>query len=161
PPYLRVKVWRRLQALGAVPLKNSVYALPNTDEAREDLAWVLREIEKEGGEAALCEPRPGDGLTDDGGRGLFPAAPRGDYRALASDIRTFAQQALPSRSRALSEEARAEVEAGLAKFRKRLSAVAQIDFFGAPGRQAVEGLITGLEQRIAPARSGAVVAPSR
>src|SRR5262249_45521998 len=161
PPYLRVKVWRRLQALGAVPLKNSVYALPNTDEAREDLEWVLREIEKEGGEASLCEARLVDGLTDDEVRALFLRAREEDSRALASDIRTFAQQALPSRSRALSEEARAEVEAGLAKFRKRLSAVAQIDFFGAPGRQAVEGLITGLEQRIAPARSGTVVAPAR
>ena len=51
PGYLRVKVWRRLQALGAVAIKNSVYALPNTDEAREDFEWVLREIVKEGGEA--------------------------------------------------------------------------------------------------------------
>ena len=43
PGYLRVKVWRRLKALGAVAIKNSVYALPNTDEAREDFEWVLRE----------------------------------------------------------------------------------------------------------------------
>jgi len=43
-----VKVWRRLQALGAVAIKNSVYALPNTDDAREDFEWVLREIVKEG-----------------------------------------------------------------------------------------------------------------
>ena len=30
PAYLRVKVWRRLQALGAVAVKNAVYALPAT-----------------------------------------------------------------------------------------------------------------------------------
>ena len=24
PPYLRVKIWRRLQAIGAVPLKNAL-----------------------------------------------------------------------------------------------------------------------------------------
>ena len=41
PPYLRVKVWRRLQSMGAVPIKNSVYVLPNTDEAREDFEWIL------------------------------------------------------------------------------------------------------------------------
>jgi len=57
PGYLRVKVWRRLQALGAVAIKNSVYALPNTDDAREDFEWVLREIVKEGGAATLCEAR--------------------------------------------------------------------------------------------------------
>ena len=64
PGYLRVKIWRRLQALGAVAIKNSVYALPNTDESREDFEWVLREIVKEGGEATLCEAR----LVDAGAR---------------------------------------------------------------------------------------------
>ena len=71
PPYLRVKVWRRLQALGAVPLKNSVYVLPSTDDGREDFEWVLREIRKEGGEASLCEARLVEGLTDEEVRHLF------------------------------------------------------------------------------------------
>ena len=29
PNYFRVKIWRRLQKLGAVAIKNSVYALPS------------------------------------------------------------------------------------------------------------------------------------
>ena len=33
PAYLRVKVWRRLQALGAVAIKNAVYALPTSDQS--------------------------------------------------------------------------------------------------------------------------------
>jgi hypothetical protein len=36
PAYLRVKIWRRLQALGAVAVKNAVYALPASDQAQED-----------------------------------------------------------------------------------------------------------------------------
>ena len=35
PAYLQVKVWRRIQALGAVAVKNAVYALPATAGARE------------------------------------------------------------------------------------------------------------------------------
>ena len=38
PDYLRVKVRRRLRGVGAVPLKNTVYALPNTEEAVERAA---------------------------------------------------------------------------------------------------------------------------
>ena len=34
PAYLRVKVWRRLQALGAVAVKNAVYALPANEPER-------------------------------------------------------------------------------------------------------------------------------
>jgi len=150
PSYLRVKVWRRLQALGAVALKNSVYLLPNTDEAREDFEWVLREIRKSRGDASLCEARLVDGLTDEEVRGLFVQAREADYRALAADVRTFAREAFPARTRARSDEARAAAEGGLARFRKRLAGIAKIDFFGAPGREAAEGLIAGLEERIAP-----------
>ena len=152
PPYLRVKVWRRLQALGAVPIKNSVYALPNTDDAREDFEWVLREIHSEGGEASLCEARLVDGLTDEEVRALFMTAREADYRALGTDIRTFTQETLPPR-RNVSEDVRGQVEAAVARFRKRLSDIGKIDFFAAPGREAAEGLIAGLEQRFAPARS--------
>jgi hypothetical protein len=153
PPYLRVKVWRRLQALGAVPLKNSVYLLPSTDGAREDFEWVLREIHKERGEASLCEARLVEGLTDDEVRGLFLRAREEEYRSLATDVRKFAHHTLSSRARSLSEEARSATTTAVMRFRKRLAEIAQIDFFGAPGREAAEGLITGLEQRISPATS--------
>ena len=152
PPYLRVKVWRRLQALGAVPVKNSVYVLPNTDGAREDFEWLLREVHKEGGDASLCEARLVDGLTDEAVRALFTTAREADYRSLGADVRKLAHEALPSRARSLSDEARARVEAVLVRFRKRLAEIVAIDFFAAPGRQAVEGLIAGLEQRLAPSR---------
>jgi hypothetical protein len=154
PPYLRVKIWRRLQALGAVALKNSVYLLPNTEEAREDFEWVLREIHKERAEASLCEAKLIEGLTDDEVRGLFLRAREEDYRSLATDIRKFVHEALSSRARSLSDEARAGAEAALLRFRKRLAGIAKIDFFGAPGREAVEGLISGLEQRITPGSPG-------
>jgi hypothetical protein len=36
PSNVRVKTWRRLQDLGAVAVKNSVYALPNTAATQED-----------------------------------------------------------------------------------------------------------------------------
>jgi len=65
PAYLRVKVWRRLQSIGAVTVKNAVYALPAGEQAQEDFAWLLREIAEGGGEAMICEARLVDGLTDE------------------------------------------------------------------------------------------------
>ena len=64
PSYLRVKVGRRLQALGAVPVKNSVYVLPRSDAAFEDLQWVRRELVAEGGDASVCEACFVEGLSD-------------------------------------------------------------------------------------------------
>jgi hypothetical protein len=64
PDYLRVKFRRRLKALGAVGLKNTVYALPSTDEALEDLTWLVREIEGAGGSAMICRAEFLEGITD-------------------------------------------------------------------------------------------------
>src|ERR1044071_753315 len=65
PDYLRVKVRRRLQRLGAIPLRGSVYVLPDTEERREDFQWLLGEIRAEGGEAMLCRAAFLDGVNDE------------------------------------------------------------------------------------------------
>src|SRR3546814_21158528 len=55
PPYLRVKIWRRLQAIGAVPLKNSVHVLPRREGADAAFHELLAEITWSGGEAVLID----------------------------------------------------------------------------------------------------------
>jgi len=65
PAYLRVKVRRRLAKIGALALKNTVYALPNTDEAYEDLEWLARDIAAEGGEAIVCAATILRGTSDE------------------------------------------------------------------------------------------------
>ena len=54
PLYLRAQVRRRLVQVGAVPLKNSVYVLPDTPECLEDLQWIGQEAVAGGGEAIVC-----------------------------------------------------------------------------------------------------------
>jgi hypothetical protein len=93
PDYFRVKIWRRLQGLGAAPVKNSVYVLPRSDQAVEDLRWVQREIEEGGGEASLCEAEFLDGLTDEEVIAAFRAARDSDYTALREEAERMAAEA--------------------------------------------------------------------
>ena len=86
PAYLRVKVGRHLARIGAVAIKNSVYALPRSDDAQEDLQWVLREVEKGGGDASIVEARFVDGLSDEQVVGLFQSAREADYREVADGL---------------------------------------------------------------------------
>ena len=65
PGYFRVKIWRRLQQIGAVAVKQSVYVMPKNPPAHEDLSWTLKEIIEGGGDASLCEARFLEGLTDE------------------------------------------------------------------------------------------------
>lgn len=64
PDYFRVKVRRRLQRIGAVALKNSVYLLAHTEEALEDFQWLARAIAEGGGEAMVCEASFIEGISD-------------------------------------------------------------------------------------------------
>ena len=45
PTNLRVRTWRKLQTLGAIAIKNSVYVLPFNDKTFEDFQWLKQEIE--------------------------------------------------------------------------------------------------------------------
>ncbi len=152
PDYFRVKIWRRLQRLGAVAIKNSVYALPKTDQTQEDFQWVLREIVEGGGEASLCEARFVEGLADDQVEALFQAARAAEYGQIAEEARRLAEISLPNGP--IEETRRSQLEIDLARLKRRLAEVVAIDFFGALGREAAEGLVSGVEARTNEKRSG-------
>ncbi|MDX1431979.1 MAG: chromate resistance protein [Gammaproteobacteria bacterium] len=157
PAYLRVKVWRRLQALGAVAVKSAAYVLPDGEQAFEDFQWVRREIEEAGGEASVCRARFVDGLSDDQIEALFNAARDADYAQIAEEARA-AIEALPA------GEASVDARAQARRLRRRLEQVAALDFFAAEGRNAAEGLLGALEGRgaaeSAPASPPATLSPA-
>jgi hypothetical protein len=144
PAYLRVKIWRRLQALGTVAVKNAVHALPMNEETQEDFEWLLREIREGGGEAFVCEARLIDGLSDEELRALFDRARDADYAEVVKHARALAK---PLRRNAKSETV-AERRAQVARLRKRLAEIVAVDFFGAIGRETAEALVRSLEARL-------------
>jgi len=167
PSYLRVKVWRRLQRLGAVAVKNSVYVLPRSEQAQEDFQWVAREIVEGGGDASICEARFVEGLSDEQVVAMFHAARDADYARVAEAARRLLK-GIGSGSR-ISGEKRAPVEAELTRLKRRIAEVASIDFLGAPGRRAVDKLLGDLEARLratkrerrTPAVSGTILKGTR
>jgi hypothetical protein len=160
PAYPRVKVWRRLQSLGAVMLRNSVYALPASEQAREDLEWVLQEVIASGGEGLICEARLMDGLSDQEVRGLFNKAREADYDAIAKAARAL-REALAGQA---GEATRTDARVRLARLKQEAAKVTEIDFFGANGREAVEDLLATLDallnedERVGELRRGAASA---
>jgi hypothetical protein len=144
PAYLRVKIWRRLQGIGAIALKNAVHALPMSEGTQEDFEWLLREIVEGGGEAFLCETRLIDGLTDDEVRKLFDQARDADYQEIVKDARALTKSLRPK----MKSEAVNERRAQAARLRKRLAEVVEIDFFGAIGRESAESALGELEARL-------------
>lgn len=145
PAYFRVKIWRRLQGIGAVGVKSTVYALPANAETQEDFEWLVKEIVEGGGEAMVCEARLIDGLSDTQVRALFDAARDEDYEAIAKEVRALAARF----EKAATPEERAEARVQTNRLRKRLADIAGIDFFGATGQLSAESLIAELESSLA------------
>src|SRR5690242_5234089 len=157
PDYFRVKVWRRLQRVGAVAIKNSVYVLPRSDETVEDFQWQMREIVAGGGEASVCEASFVDGLSDAEVEALFRAARDADYGEVVADAQRLLK-ATPTRGgRRAPTEGRGSIEAEIGRLKRRLAGVVAIDFFGAPSRQVAHEELGRLEMRLRP--SGDAIPP--
>src|SRR5689334_22283287 len=145
PAYFRVKIWRRLNDLGAVLVKNAVYALPANAETQEDFEWVLREITEGGGEAVVCEARLVDGLSDHQVRELFNSVRDEAYHTIAEEARALVGEV----DSVLEPDRRAELKAKLTRLKTRRDQVIAIDFFGANGRESADGLIGRIEELLA------------
>jgi hypothetical protein len=151
----RVKVWRRLQRIGAVLLKNSAWAMPESDEAREDLEWLKAEIVASGGEAMVLVGHPSQQATQDEIVAAFRDARAKDFEALRKDATKLLQrwQRLSRRSSAVTGGAKADLQSAgralpqaLRRIRERARELDAIDFFRSPSSDEVAQLVAQLER---------------
>jgi hypothetical protein len=140
----RVKTWRRLQQLGAVPARSSVYVLPNTEQSREDFEWLRTEIVALGGEATVFAA---DAISEGGTEEIvagFQKSRADGYRALQKDVRRVLSAARKRRpaehSPRLSRVTRS--------LRDRFDALERIDFFGAAARDETAAALAELEAAV-------------
>ena len=145
PSYLRVKMWRRLQKIGAVAVKNAVYALPRSDQSSEDFHWVAREIMEAGGDASVCEATFIEGITTNELIELFQAAREAEYRELMEEIKEVQKEL--NAAQKTGDAWASGMAARLSRLRQRLTEIQTIDFFSAPAGKQPESALTELEAR--------------
>ena len=146
PAYLRVKMWRRLQKIGAVAVKNAVYVLPRSDQSLEDFHWVAREILEGGGDASVCEATFVEGTTTNELIELFQAARDSDYLEVIEEIKEI-KEALRVVEKA-GEGWASGMATRVSRLKQRLTEIQAIDFFSTPARRQADTLIGELELRI-------------
>jgi len=135
PSSLRVRVWRRLRSLGAVPLKRSAYLLPDTPERYEDFQWLAQEIEREGGEATLIRIQQIENISPENVQRLLHEPRDHDYRQLAARYRKVLQSL--EKKPAVKGARLPEELAHLAREHQRIR---DIDYFDAPSGAEVRRL---------------------
>jgi len=133
PTKLRVHTWRRLQALGAVPIKNSVYVLPHNEKTNEDFQWLRQEIESSGGEANLFRADSVEGSTDKEIIELFRNERDEAYAKLTTEFDGLSGAVREqAKGGSLSAGRLAQYQAESHKLRQELDRLMAIDFFNAP-----------------------------
>jgi hypothetical protein len=139
PTNLRVRIWRKLQKLGAVPIKNSVYLLPFNEKTHEDFQWLKQEIEAAGGEASVFRAGAVEGATDDEIITEFRKARDDDYARLTAELDGLTGKIREQkRGGHLSPGRLNSHEAELDKLHAELERVVSTDFFSAKGRTVAQ-----------------------
>jgi hypothetical protein len=160
PNALRVKIWRRLQQVGAVAIKQSVYVMPLSEQSREDFSWTLKEILEGGGDGSISEARFVEGLSDEQILSLFHNARKLDYERLIQDANALLSDWSSGGSDPRDPATKGPAQ--LSRLQRRIDDIAAIDFFEIPERATAELLLKELAnllsgQPSAGSQAGAVV----
>src|SRR5262249_5770955 len=133
PTNLRVRIWRNLQKLGAVAIKNSVYVLPFNEKTHEDFQWLKQEIESSSGDATVFRAGAVEGATNAELCAAFRKARDEEYGQITAELDglTGAIREL-RRGGHLSAGRIGDYEAELDRLHKELERVVSTDFFSAP-----------------------------
>lgn len=120
----RMRIWRRISALGAAPLKTGLQILPYREDLMENVTWLIGEVTSLGGEAIalLCDQV--EGMAAQQIEQLFQALVDPEFAQIQTEAKALLAMA----------DTREEDEAGrgaatIAKLRKRYEAVRGRDFF--------------------------------
>lgn len=156
PAYFRARVLRRLEQVGALPVKNSAYLLPDGDETLEDFAWICREIRDQGGAAWLFRAEALAGMTANQIEEAFRQLRTPEYEEMIAQGRLLAKQIAEGADEAL---------VAWRKLLRRDQDVKQIDFFDSSARRVWDELMTEMQKQIestnAPAQDAGQVARGR
>lgn len=149
PTNIRVKVWRRLQNIGAVPIKNSVYVLPFTKETYEDFQWLRQEIIPQKGEATIFKVDSIEGISDQDIISQFQKIRDKDYEKIVSDTLELKKNIAGSiKNEMVSIIQKERYEAEIKKLKIRLNEVISVDYFQTPLRKKAESAIANCNETI-------------
>ena len=154
PTNLRVRAWRKLQKLGAISIKNSVYVLPANERTHEDLQWLKQEIEASGGEATVFRASSVEGATDEEIIAAFRKERDEEYARVAAELEGLTGATREQkRGGHLSAGRLAGYEAELDKLHAELERIVSTDFFAAHGRASALAAYERCQQSLRASQS--------
>ena len=138
PSNARVKTWRRLQQIAAVPVKHAVHVLPNTAQAAEDFEWLRAEVVALGGQATIFEASSISGVEEKQIIKQFNKTRTEEYARLLKDVKVLSAKA--GKPLSADEKSLRAVRA----LGERFMETQKKDFFSARGSHEAEAALNKL-----------------
>ena len=134
----RVGIWRKLRKYGTLSLRNSGYVLPNSPANQERFEWIAASIRGSKGEASVLQVRSIDDLPNEVLKERFREERKPDYMAMIREVQAF-------------KRADSATPAQLARLKRRLNEIVEIDFFDSPLRGKAQEALLQAERPVTPA----------
>ena len=147
PSTARVTIWKKTKALGALPLQQSVYVLPNIPELRDAIHQIQGQVQQYGGECKLLEvaslEKPQEEEIVEG----FNRLRQEEYEEIVEECEAFLQE--------IEKETKAEkfyfseveeIEKRLQGLKEWFATVVRRDFFGVEVREKVTEILRECEE---------------
>ena len=133
----RVGVWRKLQKYGTLSLRNSGYVLPNSPTNQERFEWLAASIRGFKGEASVLQVRSIDDLPDEVLKERFRDERKPDYTSFIREVQVVKHSDPGSSTQ-------------LARLKRRLIEIIEIDFFESPLRGKAQEALLQAERPVIP-----------
>lgn len=146
PFQFAVRVWRRLQAIGALNLKGSVYALPKSPETEEDLEWIRQTIVDGGGEASLMTATHAS-AEDRGLIRKFQEARDQEYLAFGKELAAFRRQLMRARKTSSGDRLQA-IRASFQDLMQSHVSIAKRDYFPSKTADGIKSQLHALKKTL-------------
>lgn len=144
----RVGVWRKLHKYGALSLRNSGYLLPNNAINQERFEWLATSIRGFKGQASVLRVHAIDDLPDDVLKGKFQEERQRDYAELIRETNSL-------------KRSDAGFSAHLARLKRRMEELVEIDFFESSHRAKAQEALDRAEDSTPSSKRNARTDPAK
>ena len=147
---LRVYAWRRLRALGAHYLQQSVCLLPATPQTEREAGRVVNRLRRDGGAADVLRIRLSDAEQEQALVEAFQHERSDEYREVVERTEQFHDELALERRRGRATYTEfEESDADLERHKKWLASIRSRDYFDAPGREEATSAVAACEEALA------------
>lgn len=156
----RMKIWRKLSQIGAVPFKGSVYVLPDNEEHHEYFQWLVSEVVTRGGEGAFVRVERIESMEEKELKALFDQNRNKEYHPVETGVDALERRLGNYKKGGTTEPKKSLIE-DFNRLLKEFERVRKVDFFSSIKGAALEIRLKAIDNAITSLSAKGIESPEK